>query len=224
MDERTLPDSAFVVLAVLAERPMHGHDLQRVVQNRGFSFWTQLHRSASYKALQLLERNGLTKARTEPGDGPNRRVYSITERGLDQLRREGLRKLATPAHPRSEIDLAIYALPFLPRDQALVALRRCLQHLQTRAEFLRERLHWCTTRGLRMPALAFERPLVALEAEYDWLERLLAEYEAGAESSTEDWKHYAYLEPPTADPARIHRRTSGVDRVVTGEASPQEPG
>jgi len=192
----TLPDSAFVVLAVLAERPMHGYDLQKVVHNRGFLFWTQLRRSSSYKALQLLERNGLVAATIEAGTGPSRNVYSITERGLDQLRTEGRRKLATPGHPRSEIDLAIYALPFLPRKQACAALRQCREHLAARAEFLRERLQWCTARGLRLPALSFERPLAALEAEMTWLDGLVADYAAGVDLSTEEWNHYEYLAPP----------------------------
>lgn len=197
----TLPDSAFVVLAVLAERPMHGYDLQKVVHDRGFLFWTQLRRSSSYKALQLLERHGLVAPRVESGAGPSRHVYTITERGLDHLRGEGLSKLANPGHPRSEIDLAIYALPFLPRDEALAAFRQCRENLESRADFLRERLEWCRSRGLRMPALSFERPLAALEAEIAWLDGLVARYTAGSDLSTEEWNDYEYLAPPGADPA-----------------------
>lgn len=187
-----------MVLAVLAERPMHGYDLQRVVHDRGFTFWTQLRRSSSYKALRLLEHNGLIFERAEPGDGPDRKVYSITEQGLNRLRRECLAKLAAPSHPRSEIDLAIYALPFLPKDQALAALRESRQHLAARAEFLRERLAWCRDRGLRMPALSFERPLVALEAELTWLDHFVTDYAALPDPSTQEWNEYSYLEPPDA--------------------------
>lgn len=194
--ELTLPDSAFVVLVVLAERPMHGYDLQKVIHNRGFQFWTQVRRSSSYKALQVLERNGLITARTESGAGPSRHVYSITERGIEELHKEGLRKLAAPGHPRSEIDLAIYALPMLPRDRALTALRQSRTYLEARAGFLRERLQWCTDRGLRLPALSFERPLAALEAELNWLDRLATEYEADTDLSIQQWNDYEYLEPP----------------------------
>lgn len=207
----TLPDSAFVVLAVLAERPMHGYDLQKVVHDRGFLFWTQLRRSSSYKALQLLERHGLVAARIEAGAGPSRHVYTITERGIEHLHAEGLRKLAKPGHPRSEVDLAIYALPFLPRDEALAAFRDCREHLDLRAEFLRERLQWCRARGLRMPALSFERPLVALEAEIKWLDRLVTEYASGADLSTEEWNDYEYLAPPGA--ASAAARSEAPDRL-----------
>lgn len=196
MDEDRLPDSAFLVLAVLAERPHHGYELQRVVYGRGFRFWTQLRRSASYKALGILERADLVTGRTEPSNGPQRKVYRITDRGVDRLRVEALRKLAEPAHPHSEIDLAIYALPFLPEGEVITALRRCLDHLRAREDFLRERLDWCTTRGLRVPGLAFERPLVALRAEVAWLEGLLADQLAGARTDAGDWGHYVYREPP----------------------------
>lgn len=196
MNERALPDSAFVVLAVLAERPHHGYELQRVVHDRGFRFWTQLRRSATYNALQLLERDGLVTASSERGDGPRRKVYRISDRGRDALRAEGLRKLAAPANPHNEIDLAVYALPFLPADDVLSAMGRCRAHLGARAAFLQERLDWCTTRDLRIPALAFERPLVALRAEIRWLDKLMAEQATGAPSDPSDWSHYVYQPPP----------------------------
>lgn len=190
-----LPDSAYVVLAVLAEGENHGYGIEKLVHTRGFRFWTSIKRSSVYKALPLLESRGLITAHDEAGDGPARKVYRITEPGRDQLSSQGLAKLAEPAHPRSEIDLALYVLPFLPRDEAGAALEKCRETLRQREAFLAERLAWCRARELTMPALSFERPLLALRAELGWLDRIIAEYAAGAELRAEDWNAYAYKEP-----------------------------
>jgi DNA-binding PadR family transcriptional regulator len=198
MEEQSIPDSGFLVLALLAEGETHGYEIQRLVHNRGFRFWTKLQRSSIYNALTLLERQGLISAHVTAGEGPDRKVYRITKSGTARLRMEGARHLSDPAHPRSEIDLGIYALPFLSKAQATKAFAECLGHMRARRAFLKERLAWCRARKLRVPALAFERPLLALDAEIGWLERVAQEY-AREGAGGEDWSQYVYREPPAAD-------------------------
>jgi PadR family transcriptional regulator AphA len=196
----TLPDSAFVVLALLAEGDTHGYDLHRTVHDRGFRFWTKLQRSSIYNALAMLEQQRLISAHVQPGDGPDRKVYRITKRGRAALAKEAARHLGNPAHPRSELDLGIYALSFMSNDQARDAFAECLGHMRARREFLAERLEWCRARGLRLPALAFERPLLVLDAEIAWLDRVSREYEP---SPSAEWARYEYREPPAADVERV---------------------
>jgi DNA-binding PadR family transcriptional regulator len=197
---RRLPDSAFVVLALLAEGEAHGYEIQRVAANRGFRFWTDLRRSSIYNALGALERAGLVAGTTESGGGAARRVYRVTRAGRVRLEHEGWAHLARPAHPRSEIDLGIYALPFLPRARVGPAIAECLAHLRAREAFLAERLAWCEAHGLRMPALAFERPLLALRAELRWLDRVRDEHDADVAACADEWDRYVYREPPVHAP------------------------
>jgi DNA-binding PadR family transcriptional regulator len=196
MNEENLPDSAFLVLALLAEGETHGYELHRLAHERGFRFWTKLRRSSIYNALAALEKAKLIRARVRKGEGPDRKVYRITKAGLVRLRTDGLDHLARPAHPQSEIDLGIYVLPFLEPKRARDALRESLAYLRARAGFLEEQLAWCNARKLRLPALAFERPLLLLRAEIDWLERVAADYaKSGARS--DEWTRYDYREPPS---------------------------
>lgn len=174
MTEPGLPDSAFVVLALLREGDTHGYDLQKLVHSRGFRLWTRLRRSAIYNALSQLEHDELI-ARLPAGDDPDRKAYAITQRGVARLQSEGIRHLSDPAHARNEIDLGIYALPFLTKAAAAEALATSLGNLRARREFLSERLRWCREHDLRLPALAFERPLLALDAEIEWLGRVASD-------------------------------------------------
>ncbi|MGQ0841761.1 PadR family transcriptional regulator [Actinokineospora sp.] len=174
-----LAESEFVVLALLAEGETHGYEIRKLVTKRGFRLWTRLRRSSIYNALAHLDDRGLIRVRVTIHKGHTRKMYRITEHGTDTLRAEGLRRLADPAHPRNELDLGVYVLPFLAEPEARQAIADGLGTLRARREFLAEQLAWCRERDLRLPALAFERPLLALTAEIDWLERVAADYASG---------------------------------------------
>jgi DNA-binding PadR family transcriptional regulator len=198
-ERRPLPDSAFVVLGLIAEGETHGYNIQKVVHNRGFQFWTSLKRSSAYNALVLLEEDGLIKSEKLPGEGPEKKVYHITDAGKQRLVEDGVKHLSSPANAKSEIDLGIYVLPLLPKKNAREGLSRCLEHLNARKGFLEERLRWCKDRKLALPALAFERPLLVLKAEIEWLKRVKDEFKSSARLKSDDWQKYEFREPPVKE-------------------------
>ena len=194
--------SAFVLLCLLAEGPAHGYGIRQTLHTRGFRFWVRLERSSVYAVLAGLEKRGLVAARREEGGGPTRKVFSLTPAGEERLRSEALRYLATPSHPRNDLDLGLYALSQLPTDEALAAIDAGAEGLRRRAAFLEERLGWCRERELWLPALAFERPLLELRTELAWLTRVREELAAHPERPAgEGWGAYEYLEPPGAEHA-----------------------
>src|SRR5882757_3358737 len=93
---KTLPDSAFVILAIVAEGETHGYEIQKTVYNRGFQFWTSIKRSSAYNALILLEEEGLIESKIRPGEGPDKKVYRITEAGKQRLIEDGSHHLSSP--------------------------------------------------------------------------------------------------------------------------------
>lgn len=197
----TLPPTQFLVLALLSEGESYGYELEQMVFTRGFRYWTDLQRSSIYSALKRLEKDGLVRSRLAEGGGPMRKVFGLTAAGKKRVKADTMRHLTMPAHPRSEIDLGIYALPFLPADHCLKGLRAGREHLEQRAAFLTERLRWCRARGLKMVALNFERPLLALRAELRWLRKVEQAMEQGDLEPSCQWDRYEYLEPPGSDTA-----------------------
>ncbi len=192
--EKPLSNAAFVVLALLAEGESHGYHLERQAHARGFRYWTDLKRSSIYLALKRLLALGLVQSRLEEGGGPARKVYAITSAGQERLEADALTHLAAPGHPRSELDLGLYALPFVPRLHAQAALAQGRVVLEGRARFLQERLAWCRENQLPLVALSFERPLLALQAELGWLERVQRALEAGELVAEPEWGRYEYRE------------------------------
>lgn len=199
-DQKILPDSCFIVLALLSEGDIHGYELEKQVFNRGFRFWAQLGRSSIYNSLRMLEKSGLVKSRSKEGGGPNRKVFSVTKAGLQRLRKEGYKHLASPSHWRSELDLGLYALPLFDVEEGRKAFTETLGCLENRLKFIRERLKWCRDRELELPALSFERTATMLEAEIEWLKGVRKRIAARKEPFTyEEWQKYEYQEPPAAE-------------------------
>lgn len=81
------------VLKILKEEPLHGSEIQRVLREK---FGFEVTGPAIYGTLRKLEVHGFVIATWDTtGSGPARRVYRITEEGVEYLKRatEKLMKL-----------------------------------------------------------------------------------------------------------------------------------
>lgn len=68
------------VLALLAERPMHGYQIIREIEERSSGSWKPSAGSV-YPTLQLLADEGLIRAEESNG----RKIYSLTEAGREDV-------------------------------------------------------------------------------------------------------------------------------------------
>ena len=161
-------DADIVLLSLLAERPRHGYDLDRVIEQRGYRQWTSLAFSSVYYLLKRLSERGLL----EPDEGTQgrRTVFRVTEAGRRELRQAAGERLLTPAPPSAGVLPALNAYSRLD-DPALAAL------LARRAEALLGRLD--ELRALRAQvdeehALAiFDYEILRQEADLAWTRSLL---------------------------------------------------
>lgn len=72
------------VLLLLTEGPRHGYELLVQLSERGYG---DADPGGLYRALRTMEKEGLVTSSWEYGDfGPARRVYAITEDGVEGLR------------------------------------------------------------------------------------------------------------------------------------------
>lgn len=192
-----LPPTAYLVLAVICEGETHGYELEKTIHNRGFRFWTDLQKSSIYNALKLLEERDLISSRLEQGGGPARKVFKVTSAGRRAVESRAIDYLEMPRHPRNELDLGIYALPFVDKAAAIKALEAGRKIVQDRVNFIQERLIWCEAKELEMPALAFERSLLELEVEVKWLDKVISFLKKKRATLPADgWQRYVYKEPP----------------------------
>lgn len=72
------------VLLLLTEGPKHGYELLVQLSDRGYG---NADPGGLYRALRIMEEEGLVSSSWEYGDfGPARRVYAVTDDGLEGLR------------------------------------------------------------------------------------------------------------------------------------------
>ena len=80
-------DVRAAAIALLTERPMHGYEMIRELEERTDGVWRPSP-GAVYPALQLLEDQGLVTADAEAG----KRLFSLTDSGRDEAAKLGDRK------------------------------------------------------------------------------------------------------------------------------------
>jgi len=132
---RELSIQDLVILGLLAERGLHGYEIDRTLVNRGIRQWADLSRPQIYYSLKKLARLGLIGETQEtdqddPPGGPDRTIFNVTPKGTRQLRIALAREewASRSATPPFATWLALS--PMLPHAEALNVLRK-------REEFLK---------------------------------------------------------------------------------------
>jgi DNA-binding PadR family transcriptional regulator len=84
---RSLTTPDLVVLSLLAERPMHGYEVNAELERRQVKDWAAVSRPQVYYSLEKLARLGLIRAAENAAlpAGPERRVFSTTAAGTVAL-------------------------------------------------------------------------------------------------------------------------------------------
>lgn len=132
--------SRYAVLGMLSLGPRSGYDVKKLVEGSIAHFWSESF-GQIYPILRRLEADGLAVRRRERQEGKlERQVYSITPRGLAELRQW----LALPAREegfRNELLLKLFLGAHVPieesRRQVLRFKTRQTQLLGTYAEIER---------------------------------------------------------------------------------------
>ncbi|TQF01271.1 PadR family transcriptional regulator [Kitasatospora acidiphila] len=153
------------ILGLLESQPRHGYDLKRAYDEQ-FGHTRALPYGQVYATLSRLLKNGLVEVDgTEPGDGPERKRYVITEAGITDV----ARWLAEPEQPSSYLQSTLYTKVVL----ALLTGRPARELLSTqRTEHLRQ-MRELTQRKLTgdlADQLLCDHALFHLEADLRWLE------------------------------------------------------
>lgn len=129
----TTPD--LVILSLLAERPMHGYEVNATLEDRKIREWAPVSRPQIYYSLDKLTRLGLIRvgADESPAAGPERRVFETTAAGRDRL--ADALESAHWVHNRVHQPFLIWlALSWQARPRAF------RKQLNSRKKFLEDRL------------------------------------------------------------------------------------
>jgi DNA-binding PadR family transcriptional regulator len=161
------------LLGLLEREPSHGYDLKRDY-DEFFGRGKPLPFGQVYSTLARLARDGKVEAgEPEPGAGPERKRYVITEQGVTEV----AAWLADPVEPEPHLQTVLFAKVVLalmtgrPADSYLDTQRAA--HLQR----MRELTELKRTGGL-VDALLADHGLFHLEADLRWIDLTAARLDA----------------------------------------------
>lgn len=180
---------ALVLLALLAEEPMHPYRMQQMIKDRGKDKIANVaQRNSVYQTIDRLLRAGLIAVRETERDErrPERTVYEITEAGWTALRSWTREMLASPSREFPEFPAGLASLMLL--DPADV-----LRQLESRAAALRAEIDATRTEIGSVPDLPRlfllddEYLLTVREAELRWVDAVLADLRSGELTWSAEW-------------------------------------
>jgi DNA-binding PadR family transcriptional regulator len=177
---------AMVVLALVAEAPMHPYRMQQLIKERGKDQIANVAQPNSvYQTIERLRRVGLIAVRETAREErrPERTVYEITEEGRQTLLHWLRTMLSTPEREFPDFPAALAFLPLLePAD--------VLRQLEARAAALAERLEALDTSAHDLPRLFLiedEYQRAVIGAELDWVRSLVEDLRTGRFTWSEEW-------------------------------------
>jgi DNA-binding PadR family transcriptional regulator len=167
----------YILGALAAEGPMHGHELRLLAEREHVHYWTDVSVGSLYGAIKRLAAEGLiAELRVErEGNYPERQVYRITESGsasLAELRREALGTVVFKPDP---FDLAMSRLDpeSLDSVEATLAARLAtLRDMLAASEAQRAKADQYLTVNERF---VLSHKSARLAADIEWHEALLTE-------------------------------------------------
>ncbi|GID94776.1 PadR family transcriptional regulator [Amorphoplanes digitatis] len=170
---------AMMLLALLAEAPMHPYRMQQMIKERGQDQLVNVaQRNSVYQALDRLVRDGLARpggTTREPGR-PERTVYEITPAGSATLRRWLTDMLPTPAREFPEFPAALAFLPILDPAEVRALLERRIAALREKVAQIQGQ----APPGLpRLFLIEDEYRAAMLGAELTWLGALVDDLASG---------------------------------------------
>jgi DNA-binding PadR family transcriptional regulator len=153
------------LLGLLEREPSHGYDLKRDYDTY-FGRGKPLPFGQVYATLARLARDGkVLVGEPEPGAGPERKRYVITENGVTEVESW----LAEPVEPEPHLQTVLFAKVVL----ALMTGRSAEDYLDTQRAAHLQRMRELTElkrRGGPIDALLADHGLFHLEADLRWIE------------------------------------------------------
>jgi DNA-binding PadR family transcriptional regulator len=123
-------------LGLLMERPKHGYDIKRQIEDELVPF-IGLEIKSIYYPLKKMEETGLIKKEVgREGNWPEKFIYSITPKGKKKFEQLIAKSFLSVDRPFFQMDLSLYFLQYVDKNVArrrlkgrLVLLKKIRKHL-----------------------------------------------------------------------------------------------
>lgn len=168
------------ILAILAEKPRHPYEIQRLIRERRKDFARSTQR-ALYHTIDRLVEMGLIQplAVSREGNRPERTVYQLTDEGYESLMEWLGELIAQPLPDYPLFAVAISFLAILPIEVALQSLHARAVELEGELAGIDARLQALSQTLHRVVVLELEYIRALRRGELDWVHSLIEDIRDG---------------------------------------------
>lgn len=168
---KTITDAELAVMSLLAEKPMHGYQIEQIIEERGMRDWTNIGFSSIYYILEKLNKFGWLESVLEYGEGkgPARQIFSLTNTGRHVWKKTVITALSHPHRSSSNFQLGLSNLLLLEKEQIISALEEYVNELEQKYQQVMEKF---TNYGENIPwnaSAMFDLSLTQIKTELDWV-------------------------------------------------------
>jgi DNA-binding PadR family transcriptional regulator len=119
----------YILLGFLMEQNMTGYEMKQHM-SISTSYFVDASFGSIYPSLKRLEQKGLVEFREITESGKAKKVYSIKDRGREELKKWLVTPLISSKVDISSVLAKIFFFRFLPQEQAVTLIKQGIQDLE----------------------------------------------------------------------------------------------
>ncbi len=129
-----------LILGLIKEGPKHGYEIKKIIKEE-FGIFSSLSSVSIYYPLKIMEQEGLIVKKSGRGRKHlEKYVYEITPKGERTLEKMLLDNLLSHQRPFLAVDISLYFLPFLDKEEVLARLRLRGRFLESVKRWLEDKI------------------------------------------------------------------------------------
>jgi DNA-binding PadR family transcriptional regulator len=172
---------------------MHPYEAAQILRSRAKHESVRLNFGSLYNVVDQLERRGFIRVKETIRDGkrPERTIYEITGAGAREMTDWLAELVSSPVKEYLQFEAALSFLPGLPPDDVAALLTQRVRALELQLIQRRAVMASAMAEGLpRLFALEDEYQACLLEAELEYVRRLVKDIESGELEGIELWRTF----------------------------------
>ena len=127
-----LSKPATLLLGIIYEKPLNAYEITKLLAYMNIKWWFNVADSTVYITLKNLEKKGLIEGRIKRvGNMPDRTVYSLTEKGEDELKETIKKSILQFSYDTNIFTIAAFIMDILETEEKKELLEKRLNILQS---------------------------------------------------------------------------------------------
>ena len=126
-----LSKSATMLLGLIDKKPVNAYEIIKILESMNVKWWYNIADSTVYATLRTLDKKGyIVGASEKNGNMPFRTVYSISDKGKEELRDTLKKSILSFDYDTHTFSIAAFFLDFFDIEEQVMLLKKRIEILE----------------------------------------------------------------------------------------------